>query len=95
MGCAYGNAGEKEKAMECIRKTEQRQLEEPALVLDADLAMMWLSLGELDKGFHYLFRCVDKRMGPVAMIVNHPMFKVPVEDTRYALLKEKMGLTGC
>lgn len=92
MGCAYGHAGEVDKTLECIRKTEQRQAEEPAMVLDADLAMMWLSLGELDKGFHYLFQCVDKRMGPVAMIMNHPMFKMPTDDVRYQLLKEKLKL---
>ena len=94
MGCAYGQAGEKEKAMKCIHLTEQRQLNEPGIVLDADLAMMWLSMGEVDKGFHHLFECVDKRMGPVAMIINHPMFKVPVDDARYGMLKKRMGLSG-
>jgi adenylate cyclase len=93
MGCAYAQAGEIEKAMKCIRLIEQRQAEEPGLVLDADLAMIWLSMGKLDKGFHHLFKCVDKRMGPVAMIINHPMFKVPVDDPRYRELQEQMGLT--
>jgi tetratricopeptide (TPR) repeat protein len=92
LGCAYARSGEVEKALECIRKTEQRQAEEPGLVLDADLAMMWFSLGDADKGFHYLFQAVEKGMGPVAMIMEHPMFGVPADDKRFLLLKEKLKL---
>jgi len=41
LGCAYAQLGETEKALECIRKIEQRQVEEPKMVLDADLAMIY------------------------------------------------------
>jgi adenylate cyclase len=92
LGCAYANSGQGEKALECIRKIEQRQMEEPGIVLDADLAMIWSSLGEKDKTFHYLFQCVEKRMGPVAIIIDHPMFKVPHDDQRYQLIKEMLNL---
>lgn len=92
LGCAYANAGEVEKALACIRKIEQRQVEEPGIVLDADLAMIWSSLGDKDKAFHYLFQCVEKKMGPVAIIIDHPMFKIPHDDPRYQLLKEKLNL---
>ncbi len=92
LGCAYANSGQADKALECIRKIEQWQIDEPGLVLDADLAMIWLSLGDKDKGFHYLFQCVEKRMGPVAMIIEFPMFKVPKDDPRYRLLKEMLNL---
>lgn len=92
VGCAYANSGEIEKALDCIRKIEQLQSEEPDIVLDADLAMIWLSLEETDKAFHHLFQCVEKKMGPVAMIINHHMFKVPTEDPRYRELKAKMKL---
>jgi hypothetical protein len=34
--CAYAQLGETEKALECNRKIEHRQVEEPAVVLDAD-----------------------------------------------------------
>lgn len=94
LACAYANSGETEKALACVRKIEQRQVEEPGLVLDAELAMIWLSLGDMDKAFHYLFQCVEKRMGPVALIVDHPMFNVPHDDPRYQLLKEKLNLAA-
>ncbi|MBK8983510.1 MAG: tetratricopeptide repeat protein [Ignavibacteria bacterium] len=45
MACAYAKLGEREKALECIRKIEQWQAEEPGVVVDADLAMIWISLG--------------------------------------------------
>lgn len=92
LGYAYAQSGETEKALECIRKIEQRQVEEPGVVLDADLAIIWWSLGEKDKAFHYLFQCIEKRMGPVAILIDHPMFKAMSDDPRYALLKEKLNL---
>ncbi|KAA5548368.1 adenylate/guanylate cyclase domain-containing protein [Adhaeribacter rhizoryzae] len=92
LGCAYGKLGEAEKALACIRKIEQRQAEEPGVVLDADLAMIWWSLGEKDKAFYHLFQCVEKRMGPVAIIMEHLLFKVAADDPRYQQLKEKLNL---
>jgi adenylate cyclase len=92
LGAAYAHLGETEKALECIRKIEQRQVEEPGIVLDADLAMIWWSLGEKDKAFYHIFQCVEKRMGPVAILIEHPMFKGVSDDPRYQLLKEKLNL---
>ncbi|MBK9332578.1 MAG: tetratricopeptide repeat protein [Ignavibacteria bacterium] len=92
MACAYAKLGEREKALECIRKIEQWQAEEPGVVVDADLAMIWISLGETDKAFHHLFQCVEKRMGPIAIIIDHPNFKVPADDPRYKVIKEKLNL---
>ena len=92
LGCAYAKLGENEKALECIRKIEQRQAEEPGVVLDIDLAMVWWALGNKDKTFHHLFQCVEKRIGPVAIIIDHPLFKGLSDDSRYQLLKEKLNL---
>jgi adenylate cyclase len=92
LGCAYARLGEAEKALECIRKIEQRQVEEPEIVLDQDLAMIWWSLGEKDKFFHHIFQCVEKRIGPVAILIDHYMFKEATIDPRYQLLKEKLNL---
>jgi len=92
LGYAYARMGEVEKALDCIRKIEQRQVEEPGVVLDIDLAMIWWALGEKDKSFHHLFQSVEKRMGPVAILIHHPMFKGMSDDYRYPLLKEKLNL---
>ena len=92
LGCAYAKLGETEKALECIRKIEQRQVKEPGAVLDIDLAMIWWALGDKEKTFYHLFQCVEKRIGPVAILIEHPMFKGVSDDARYQLLKEKLGL---
>ncbi|MGK2861328.1 MAG: tetratricopeptide repeat protein [Chitinophagaceae bacterium] len=92
LGCAYGRLGEREKALECIRKIEQRQVEEPESVLDIDLAMIWWSLNEKDKAIFHLFQCVEKKMGVVAILIDHPMYEGLSEEPKYQLLKEKLNL---
>ena len=92
LGCAYAHLGESGKALECISKIEQRQSDEPGAVMDIDLAMIWWSLGEKDKAFHHLFQCIEKRMGPVAILIDHPLFKDISSDQRYKILKEKLNL---
>lgn len=92
LGCAYAKLGETEKALECISKIEQRQVKEPGAVLDIDLAMIWWALGDKEKTYDHLFQCVEKRIGPVAILIDHPLFKGISNDPRYLLLKEKLNL---
>jgi TolB-like protein/Tfp pilus assembly protein PilF len=92
LGCAYAQLGERGKALACVNKIVQRQAEEPGVVLDVDLAMIWWALGEKDKSFHYLFQCVEKKMGPVAILIDHPLFKDMAGDPRHQLLREKLAL---
>jgi len=92
LACAHAKLGASEKALECIRKIEQRQVQEPGVVLDIDLAMAWWALGEKDNTFNHLFQCVEKRIGPVAIIIDHPLFEGISDDPRYKILKEKLGL---
>jgi adenylate cyclase len=88
---AYGKLGETEKAMECIRKMEQRQEEEPDAVIDADLACGWYALGNMDKTYYYLNRCIDKRMGPVGFFLEYPAYRGMKDDPRYAALEKRMA----
>ncbi len=93
MGFTYGRLGMKDKAMEVIGKMEQRQIQEPDSVIDADLAGAWLGLGDLDKTFYYLNRCIDKRMGPVSYFLEYPPYKGIKSDSRYKLLQERLGVS--
>ncbi len=94
MGLAftYGILGRREEALECIRKLEQRQKEDPDSVIDGDLAGAWLGLNDLDKTFYYLNQCIDKRMGPVSYFLQYPPFKAIRNDPRYEEIKRRMGL---
>jgi adenylate cyclase len=92
LGFAYGKLGQTEKAMDVIRKMEQRQSEEPDSVIDADLAAVWFGLGDMDKTFYYLNQCIDKRMGPVNYFLEYPAYKGIKDDPRYEELKKRTGV---
>lgn len=92
LGVCYARVGMMDKAMDCVHKLEQRQQEEPDSVVDGDLAAVWLGIGNLDKTFHYLNECIDKRMGPVACFIEYPPYKVVKADPRFEGLKQRMGI---
>lgn len=89
---AYGKLGQREDALECIQKMEQRQIEEPNSVIDTDLSFAWLGVGDLEKTFYYLNQCIDKRIGPVSYFLQYPPFEALKNDPRYKELKKRMGI---
>ncbi len=92
VGFAHGQLGNTDKAMEIIKKMEQRQREEPDSVIDADISAVWYGLGDIDKTFYYLDRCVEKRLGPVCYFLEYPSYRGIKKDPRYAELRRKTGL---
>jgi adenylate cyclase len=92
LGYTYAKLGQVDKAMECVRKMEQRQAEEPGLVTDSELAGVWFGLGNLDKTFYYLNQCVDKRMVPVNYFLEYPIYKGIKDDPRYTELMKRTGV---
>ena len=90
LGFAYAKLGQRDKALECISKMEQRQREEPGSVIDADLAAVWYALGNLDKTFYYISQCIDKRMGPVQYFMEFPLYAGIKSDPRYKALMERI-----
>ncbi|HEX7846131.1 MAG TPA: adenylate/guanylate cyclase domain-containing protein [Chitinophagaceae bacterium] len=75
LGFAYGKLGETEKALEVIAKIEQRQREEPNVVMDGDILGVWWAMGNMDKVLYYLQRCIEKPMGPITFILSYPPIK--------------------
>ena len=73
LGHAYGRLGQKEKAMEVIDKLEQRQQQEPDMVLDGDKLMVWWSLQDKEKTIHHLRNCIDKGLYSMYYYVEYPM----------------------
>lgn len=92
VGFAYAKLGEKDKALECIRKIEQRQAEEPDAVFDADLVGIWAALGNLDKAFYHIYQCIEKRTAPVNFFLEYPAFDELKKDPRYLQLKSQLQL---
>ncbi len=94
MAFTYGQLGQTEKALECIRKIEQRQVEEPGAVVDADLAAAWYSLGNLDKTFYYINQSIDKRTAPMSYFTEYPGYRRIKDDSRYPELLKRMGVAS-
>jgi tetratricopeptide (TPR) repeat protein len=92
LGFAYGMLGRKDEAMECIRKIEQRQAEDPNSVVDTDLSAVWFSVGDYDKMFYYLERAIEKRTAPIAFFLEYPLFRNVTQDPRFAEIRKKAGL---
>jgi TolB-like protein/Tfp pilus assembly protein PilF len=89
MGVGYASAklGFRERALECIHKIEQRQIEDPDSVVDADLVGIWYALGDMEKVFYHINQCVLKRTAPVNFFLEYPVFKELKKDPRYQDLK--------
>jgi adenylate cyclase len=92
LGFSYGKLGMTEKAMEVVHKMEQRQIQEPDSVIDADLAAVWWGMDNSDKTFYYIEQCIEKRMGPVSYFLEYPAYKGIKDDPRYHALKERMKI---
>ena len=92
LGFAYAMLGKKEEALECIRKIEQRQLEDPNSVLDTDLSGLWFALEDYDKAFYHMEKAIEKRTAPVIFFLEYPAFKKVKSDPRYAEMRKKAGL---
>jgi tetratricopeptide (TPR) repeat protein len=92
LGYAYAMLGRRDEAMECIRKMEKRQVEEPDAIVDSDLVGIYYALGDYDKVFYHLDKAIEKRMGPIAFFLEYPPFKKLHSDPRMAEMRRKAGL---
>ena len=89
---AYAKTGQTEKARECLAKIEQRQVEEPEAIVDADLAFVWWALGDVDKTFAHLFRALDNRLPVAAYVLHSPLHDGIEKDPRSEELRKRMNL---
>jgi adenylate cyclase len=90
MGVGYALAalGRREEALECIHKMEERQKIEPDLVLDGDLVGMNFAIGDYDKVFYHLRRCIERRAAPINFFLEYPVFRELKKDPRFMELKK-------
>ena len=94
LGHAYARLGQKEKALEIIDKLEQRQLQEPDMVLDGDLLMVWWALEDRykifkDKVLHHLRNCFNKGLDTMHYYVEYPMMNGMKKYPEIAEMLEK------
>jgi len=91
LGFAYAHLGQRENAVDVIRKMEQRQEQEAGSVIDPEIAAVWFALGDFDKAFYYANRAVEKRVGPISYFFEYPQYKSAKKDPRYKELLRKQG----
>ena len=96
LGYSYGKLGETDKAMEIIAKLEQRQREETNVVVDGDLLVVWMGLGDMDKVLYYMEKSMGKRASAVNFFLNFPPMKGIKNDPRAMKLIEdiRRSVTG-
>jgi len=92
VGHAYAKLGQRDKAMECIHKIQQRQIEEPEAVIDGDLVAIYYALGDMEKAFYHIERYIEKRTVPVSFFLEYPAFKELRKDPRYEELMKREGI---
>jgi adenylate cyclase len=92
LGHTYAKLGQRDKAMECIEKIHQRQIEEPEAVIDGDLVAIYYALGDMDEAFNHIERYIEKRIVPPTFFLQYPPFKELRKDPRYEELKKRSGL---
>ena len=90
LGFSYGMLGEKENALDVIKKIEQRQKEDPEAVVDGDLMVVWWSLRDFDKTYYYMHKCIEQQMGPFIYLLELPMMDGVEEDPRIKELLDKV-----
>jgi adenylate cyclase len=89
---AHGQLGNKEKVVSYIQKMEQRQAEDPHSVTDPERAASWFAIGEVDKAFYHLNQGIEKRIGRISYLLEHPAFEGIKTDPRYQEIRKKLGL---
>jgi len=96
LGHAYAMAGQKAKALECLKKIKQREKAEPDKLFHMDFAFIYAGLGGDDKAFDYLNRTYEERMGIACLgmivCVRYPMLNKLKSDKRFKELTAKMNI---
>ncbi len=94
LGYTYGKLGMMDEAMEVVEKLERRQREEPGTVIDADLAAVWIGIGNFDKAVHHIEQSASKGMGPVNYFFRFPPFRSISDHPKFQELMKKFAEKG-
>jgi len=85
---AYAAAGRRNEALAIIEKVQQHPA--PADLLP--IAMVYFHLGDDERGFRWLERAVEKRLGYMPFLNVHPAFDRWRNDPRFAALVRRLRL---
>jgi TolB-like protein/class 3 adenylate cyclase/Tfp pilus assembly protein PilF len=89
---ALGLLGRKEEALDLLCQLHQRAENDQKVDLDSELANGYAALGEMDKAFHHLNACFEKRAGSIMYCLRYPLNLLYTHDERFRQLLQKMNL---
>jgi tetratricopeptide (TPR) repeat protein len=90
LGSAYALAGRNDEAHKLVE--ELYGLAEQTYVSGISFALIYSSLGEIDKTLDWIERAIEERDAPTAMFLNMPLFDPLRSHPRYHALMRKMNL---
>jgi TolB-like protein/DNA-binding winged helix-turn-helix (wHTH) protein/Flp pilus assembly protein TadD len=90
LGYAYAVSGRTEEAKKVVKDLEHRQDQNPSL--DADIALIYVGLGDPDQAISWLKKGYDARFK--ASILLRPAFDPLRSDARFEELLHRIGLPG-
>jgi tetratricopeptide (TPR) repeat protein len=92
LGFAYGIAGRRAEAEECLRKLKLRQERDPETQLNVDFAVVSIGLNDPDAAFRYLDAAMEQKAGGLVFMKTHPGWDRLRPDPRFRDLLRRIGL---
>ncbi len=96
LGYAYGVSGNKEKALDCLRKTQEREETEAGVNLNLEYTLIRAGLGDYDTAFEHLCKIYEQRSSVVCFgmiyCMRYPIMGELKSDPRFTRLIGQMGL---
>ncbi|MBI4535389.1 MAG: tetratricopeptide repeat protein [Ignavibacteriae bacterium] len=91
LGVAYAKGGRLEEARKCLDILYQRQQRDVDASLTLDLALLHLTLNDLDKAFDYVEAAYEERLGGLLFVRINPIWQDVHSHPRFLALMKKMG----
>ena len=87
---AYAAAGRRDEALKIL--ADQQKLAQQRDVSPYNFAIIYTGLGDKDRAFEWLAKCVDQRTLIISHLKSRPLFDPLRSDPRYADLLRRMNL---
>lgn len=88
MASAYAAVGKREEALAIVRTVERNPVPDDPL----SIAMVYFHLGDDGRGFHWLERAVERRLGAMPFLNVHPVYDRWRKDPRFVALVRQLRL---
>ena len=92
LGYAYSVSGDSAKARDCLTELINNRQEFSAVSMSIDFATLYTGLGEIDKAFEYLEKCLKEKYGAMVLLNSSPIWEPLRGDPRYLDMLGRIGL---